>query len=287
MFAEKGLPGIIAFAAVFLLALIALRRVLVGDPEVTDARLATASLTALVAYLVLSCFDFPLDRVSHQVILAVHLAVIVLVKRSGSLPAEAVGPVRLPSWLVVPPVTAALLLGVVYSLAALLQEHAVMDARRAQHTGNWQAMRDAARRAATPWKTLDPLAVPVALLEGLAERQLGNLPAATAAFERALVANPFRLYVLQNIGAAYAEGGRLDEAITIFAVAADRYPDRIELRQNLAFALIDAARFSEAIAVIENVPEAYRTDEMREAVAFAREQEALAGPEPPAAEPDP
>jgi O-antigen ligase len=287
VFAEKGLPGIIAFAAVFLLALIALRRVLVGDPEVTDARLATASLTALVAYLVLSCFDFPLDRVSHQVILAVHLAVIVLVKRSGSLPAEAVGPVRLPSWLVVPPVTAALLLGVVYSVAALLQEHAVMDARRAQHTGNWQAMRDAARRAATPWKTLDPLAVPVALLEGLAERQLGNLPAATAAFERALVANPFRLYVLQNIGAAYAEGGRLDEAITIFAVAADRYPDRIELRQNLAFALIDAARFSEAIAVIENVPEAYRTDEMREAVAFAREQEALAGPEPPAAEPDP
>ena len=146
-----------------------------------------------------------------------------------------------------------------------------MDARRAQHAGDWKAMRAAARRAITPWKTLDPLAVPVAFLEGEAERQLGNLEAATACFERALDANPSRLYVLQNLGAAYAEGGRLDDAIDIFAIAADRYPKRIELRHNLALALVEAGRFAEAIAVIEDVPEFHRTAAMQEALGFARE----------------
>ena len=147
-----------------------------------------------------------------------------------------------------------------------------MDARRAHHAGDWEAMRQAARRAATPWKTLDPLAVPVAFLEAEAERRLGNLEAATAGFERAVAANPSRLYILQNLGSAYAQGGRFDDAVDIFAIAADRYPDRIELRHNLAMALVEAGRFAEAIAVIEDVPEPLRTEGMQQALAFARER---------------
>lgn len=271
VFAEKGLPGIVAFVAVFLFALVAVRGVLAGTPTATDARLAVASLASLVAYLVFSVFDFPLDRVSHQVVLAVHLAAVVLLRR-GARPAAETPPVRLPGWLVGPPVAAAVALGCAYAWAAVLQEHAVVEARRAQHLGDWEAMRRAARRAATPWKTLDPLAVPVAFLEGQAERQLGDLAAATASFERALAANPARLYVLENLGAAYAEGGRLDDAIDLFAVAANRYPARLDLRHNLAMALVDANRYAEAIAVIEDVPEPLWTDGMREALAFARGQ---------------
>jgi tetratricopeptide (TPR) repeat protein len=111
-------------------------------------------------------------------------------------------------------------------------------------------------------------------LEGEAERRLGNLEAATACFERAVVANPSRLYTLQNLAAAYAQGGRLDDAVDIFAIAADRYPDRVELRHNLAMALVEAERFAEAIDVIEDVPEPLRTEGMREALAFARDREA-------------
>ena len=272
VFAEKGLPGIVSFGAVFVLALLAIRRVLTGAPTTTDARLAVASLVALVAHLVFSAFDFPLDRVSHQLVLAVHLAVLVLVKRATR--PSAGGAVRLPGWLVLPPVAAATALGCIYAWSALAQEHAVLDARRAHHAGDWEAMREAARRATTPWKTLDYLAVPVAFLEGEAQRRLGNLAAATACFERAFTANPARLYVLQNLGAAYAQGGRLDDAVDIFAIAADRYPDRVELRHNLAMALVEAERFPEAIAVIEDVPEPLRTEGMREALAFAREQPA-------------
>ena len=132
-------------------------------------------------------------------------------------------------------------------------------------------MREAARQGTTPWKTLDPLGVPVAFLEGMADLRLGNHAAATACFERALAANPNRLYVLQNLGAGYAQAGRVDDAIITFAVAADRYPSNVEVRHNLASALIDSGRFAEAIAVIEDVPEGFRTPGMQEALLYAHE----------------
>jgi len=266
VFAEKGLPGLAAFLAVFVAAGLAVRRVLRGPSSPTAGRLAVASLAALVSYLVVSLFDFPLDRVSHQVVLAVHLGVLALL---GHEVGGAAGRQSVPGPLLAVPLALALALGLGYATLALRQERNVMAARRAQHVGDWPAMRDAARRAATPWKTLDPLAVPVALLEGLAEVQLGDRAAATACFERAYAANPNRLAVLQNLGAAYAQTGRFDEAVAALVIAANRYPDRLEVRHNLASVLIDAGRFAEAVAVIEDIPAPLRSPLLEEALEHA------------------
>jgi O-antigen ligase len=267
VFAEKGLFGFLAFLAIFGFAGRAALSVLRRPGSPNDAWLALASLCALIAYATESCFDFPLDRVSHQVVLAVHLAVLAILSHENREPTPRRG---VPGWLITPPVMAALAIGLCYAWAAWQQELDVMAARRAQHGGEWLAMREAARRGTTPWKTLDPLAVPVALLEGLAEVQLGDVKAATACFERAYAANPNRLAVLQNLGAAYAQEGRLSEAVAAFSIAANRYPDRLDVRHNLASALIDAGRFAEAVAVLEDVPEALRTPAMQEALDYAR-----------------
>lgn len=267
VFAEKGLPGIVAFLAIFVAALLAIRTVLRGGTP-SESRLALVCLAALVAYLVFSGFDFPLDRVTHQVHLAFLLAVIVLQKHA--IAPASTRPLPLPAWLVVPPVTALLLLGTAYAAAALDQERHVIAARRAGRAGDWPAMLAAAKRAATPWKTLDPLATPIAFLEGMARLRLGDRAAATACLERAVAANPNRIYVVNNLAAVYAEAGRFDDAIPLFALAADRYADRIEPRHNLAACLVDAGRFAEAVQVIETVPEEYRPAEMIEMLAHAR-----------------
>jgi len=180
-------------------------------------------------------------------------------------------PLPLPAWLVLPPVLACLALGGAYATAAYRQEPEVIASRRSYRDGDWEGMRDAARRAATPWKTLDPLVTPIAYLEGKAELQLGHLPEAIACLERAWEANPNRLYVLNDLGIAYAAAERYDEAIVCFTIASNRYPDRLEPRQNLANCFLDTDRFAEAEAVLENVPEALRTAGMRDALSRARE----------------
>ncbi|MFM7207229.1 MAG: O-antigen ligase family protein [Planctomycetaceae bacterium] len=275
VWAEKGLPGVLAFVAVFATAGLAIRTVL-RRGTIDEARLAVACLGALTAYLVFSIFDFPLDRVTFQVHLAILLAVITLQKHDVA-PASRV-PLPLPAWLVAPPLTAAMVLAACFAAAALDQERNVIAARQAARNADWPGMLAAARRAETPWKSLDPLATPIAFLEGMARLRLGDPAAATTCLEQALAANPNRMYVVNNLAALYAEAGRYDDAVPLFALAAERYPDRIEPRHNLAACLIDAGRYGEAIAVIEDIPAEVRPEPMRAMLEHAREQRAASAP---------
>lgn len=274
VFAEKGLPGIASFAAIFVAALLAIRTAIQAG-SAAEARLAVVCLASVVAYLVFSCFDFPLDRVTFQIHLAILLAVITLQKHALAPASSA--PLPLPGWLVTPPIVVALVLSVAYASAALDQEREVIVARQAARAGEWPTMLAASRRATTPWKTLDPLATPIAFLEGMASMRLGDREAATACLERAVAANPNRMYVVNNLAALYAEAGRFDDAIPLFALAADRYPDRLEPRHNLAACLVDAGRYAEAVAVIEDIPEELRPEPMREMLEYARGQLELPG----------
>jgi tetratricopeptide (TPR) repeat protein len=136
---------------------------------------------------------------------------------------------------------------------ALRQEKNVIAARQAWSRGDWEAVRAAARRATTPWKTLDPLACPVAFLEGMAEVRLGRVPEGIACLERARTHNPNRMYIVNNLGIVYASTGRFDEAIECFHETALRYSHRIEPFNNLAGCLIETGRYVEAVELLDDI----------------------------------
>lgn len=273
VFVEKGVLGILLFAGCFVAALASIRTILRSGAPPGDRWLALAAFMGLVSYGTLSCFDFPLERINHQVSLALLLAVVTVLKHAVQ-PAAGGLPIRRGHGLwrlaVVPLLVAALGLGVAYSLAALRQEKEVVVARRAWTAGRWDEMLAAAQRARTPWKTLDPLATPVAFLEGMAQVQQGRLPEGITCLEQAREDNPNRMYVVNNLGILYASTGRFEEAIECFNVAANRYPHRIEPFNNLAGCLIDAGRPDEAVDILEQIPEALRTDGIRRNLDLAR-----------------
>lgn len=278
VFAEKGLPGILLFAGLFVAAFGAARAIRRSAATAADRWLTLAACTALVSYATLSCFDFPLERINHQVLLVMPLAVIAVI-RHGLRPGVA-PPRTLAAWpgrfVVVPLALAAVATGIVYSIAALRQEREVLAARRAWRAGRWEEARDAARRARTGWKTLDPLASPVAFLEGMAEVRLGRLPEGIACLERARTDNPNRMYVINNLGILYAQAGRLDEAIDMFVTVAGRYPHRVEPFNNLAGCLIEADRAAEAVELLEGIPPTARNAAVDRNLDIARRQLAAA-----------
>jgi O-antigen ligase len=140
VFVEKGLPGILAFLGCFVLAGAAVRTILAQHVRQEDRRLTLAAAASLVAYATLSCFDFPLERVNHQVHLAVTLAALTVLKhgiRPAVVPATAslAGGSRTGWWAVVPLVLVIGGLGIAYSRAAIEQEKQVILARRAWRQG--------------------------------------------------------------------------------------------------------------------------------------------------------
>jgi len=287
VFAEKGVLGIVLFVGCFVAAFASIRTILRSDASLGDRWLTLAAFMGLVSYVTLSCFDFPLERVNHQVFLAVLLAVVTVLKHAvqpavGGFPAP--GLVDRGRLVAVPLVVAALGLGIAYSLAAIQQEKDVIVARQAFNQGRWDVMLAAARRARTSWKTLDPLASPVAFLEGMAQVQLGHVPEGIECLEQARIDNPNRMYVINNLGILYASTGRFDEAIECFSLAANRYPHRIEPFNNLASCLLEMGHPSEAVELLEQIPDELRTDAIRRNLEQARVQ-AAAQPDEPAEEP--
>jgi O-antigen ligase len=273
VFSEKGILGFAAFAGIFFFAFASLRTILRSQCTRQDAWFALFMLMGLVAYTLSSCFDFPLERINHQVWLAVLLAAILVTKHSVAAPAAA----RPAAWALpwryaLPPALVALGFGVAYALAALSQERHMVLSRRAIRDKQWQGVVDEARLATTPWKTLDAFVTPIAYLEAVGQIKLGSLPAATACLERARRDNPNRMYVINDLGVLYASAGRFDDAIECFELAIRRYPNRVDCFSNLANCYVETGRLEEAIAMLEQIPEALRTDAIRANLAAARER---------------
>jgi tetratricopeptide (TPR) repeat protein len=178
----------------------------------------------------------------------------------------------LPWRYALPPALVALGFGIVYAIAALSQERHRVLSRRAIRDKQWQGVVDEARLAATPWKTLDAFVTPIAYLEAVGQIKLGNLPEATACLEQARRDNPNRMYVINDLGVLYASAGRFDDAIECFELAVHRYPNRIDCFSNLANCYIETGRLEEAIAMLEQIPEALRTDAIRANLTAARER---------------
>jgi len=224
VFVEKGILGFLAFVGALATAVARGVRVLRSNPRRETAWVVLAALASLASYTCSSCLDFPLERINQQVYLAVLLAVLVVSSRPK--PAAQSKKISVPG-IPAAAVVAVLILGMAYSITAIRQEYLVNLARAGLRIGNYSGAAEYARRAGTPWKTLDPVATPVAYLEGYARLLLGDLNSAIPLLEQARRHNPNRLYILQTLSDAYLAAGRPEDAMNCMELALSRYPGSI------------------------------------------------------------
>ena len=277
VWAEKGAFALAAFVGIFIAALLAIRTVLRGPASRQDAWLALGIAMSLVAYSAGSVFDFPLERVSHQVVLAVLLAAVVVLRgqtvactETSDRTIDGLSSQMFPWRLVLPMAMLVVGLAAVYAWAARRQEQAIVKAMLAEDAGDWRAVVDHARQAATPWRSLDPLSTPVSFREGMGHLRLGDLAAARACLERARVENPNRMQILNNLGVLCADAGDFAQAIECFTAVTRRYPNQSEGFLNLANCYLDCGHAAAAVAILEQIPEAHRNDAVRASLTEAR-----------------
>lgn len=274
VFAEKGALGGVAFLAIFYFAVRCCLRVVRRGGPPDEAWTALLCFSSVLAYMVNSFFDFPLCRVNHQVCLAILLAALAVLDRRPALD-KASGPsisLQNRHLLFICPLLLGLLIsGATYSLAANRQERHVALARKALEREEWDALAIHARLAATRWRTLDPYAVPVCFLEGMAYMRQGKNDAAIACFEKARLENPNRFYIVNNLGVLYAQRGDYRQAIQFLGYAVDRYPSRIESLGNLATCYNRVGAHKKALSLLKKIPPEFSTDLIRENMAIASE----------------
>jgi O-antigen ligase len=266
---EKGVFGLIAFLMIFALALYYIWSIVRSNTDTSGKILALYIFGGLTAYMVNSFFDFPLERVNHQIILAIYLASIIAMHhqlKSSHKPLPVSRNLFLITLLV------PLLTGAKFTYEHIKQEKYVSMARNANASEQWDMMLDAAQRAQTPWKTLDALAVPVYFFEAFAYTQLHDGNKAMHAFAEAYRHNPHRKYITNNLGVLHMQNEQYTTAIKFFEETLHMYPKDIQTLNYLADAFVLTEQYQEALDMLDKIPEEQRTGRLLILYAHVKEQ---------------
>ena len=281
VFSEKGIMGFLSFMAFFALAAVYIRKILKSNANRETKVLALCLAMGLVSYFVNALFDFPLERINHQVHLAFLVAATTVILHQAYPTPKTVPQGKLR--LVLLPVILVLLAGIWYSVDAIRQEKYMARAKTEELRQNWAGMLQASRLAHTPWKTLDPLGTPVAYHEGRALYQLGNIPDAINAMEKARAQNPNRRFILRALGVIYFNQGDYERSVERLSRALDFFPEDADLLTNLGRVYIRTEDLPAALEVLERIPEDRQTGEIRSLTGYVRQmllQQRLRAPAP-------
>jgi O-antigen ligase/thioredoxin-like negative regulator of GroEL len=253
VFAEKGVFGIILFLSIFIITLYYLLKVIKTSNDYQSRLLALLLIGGLLSYLVTSLFDFPLERINQQIYLAFFLAsAIILYQKSKQVVSKPLNRKLVFVILVL------LILPILYSSAIIRSDQWLTRARYSLSKLSWKNLLAEIKQSETWARDLDPESVPLAWYEGLAWSGLNERENALAAFQKAIVAHPTKISVLNNLGIAYYKVDDYENAIDCLKKAIAIQPDYKESNEALASIYVKLKEYQQSLKVLNNIKQEER-----------------------------
>jgi O-antigen ligase len=250
VFAEMGIFGFIFYIGMFLLAYFYLFSVFLKSNDIRNRILAVSLIGGFTGYLVISFFDFPLERIVHQVWLAIwigtsiHLYMQLTDKQIGT---------KYPRWLNLL-FAAIMFLPVVYANSVKEFEMQCRETRKYQDAQNWKLMLEAAKKIPVTFRNIDPEVMPVNYFLGLAYGELGDFRSAKEAYEAALEHHPYQVSVLNNIGLLYYNEKNYEKAILYLEKANAINEDYFDALMNLFVVYSAIGNYEKGLEYLERTP---------------------------------
>lgn len=244
---EKGIIGLLVFFGIFAAALLRIVHRLRQNAGRQEHYTFLFLAAGLIGYLVISFFDFPLERIWHQSMLALWLAIIL------TAPAQSSEPLKIPAgWIALPLLL--LLFTSIYAASATRLEQIVQQTRKAQFSNDWTRMLSLAQSIPTGFRNLDAEAMPVYYYHGLASERLNKPTEAKKFYEKALEDFPTKVQVMNNLGLACFNLGEFEEAKSYFEKARQILPDYTEATVNLSAVYDKEKKYRKSLQLLREVP---------------------------------
>lgn len=256
IFAEKGILGILLYLLIFGTAIFYQIKILIHADNDDDRMLALLLLAGIVSYLGVSVFNFPYERINHQVFMGLILAASTVLYHQLSERKE-YKPARLPFVL---PLLAFSIFGVIYGMKTVEQESQLKYALSAYHKENWKVILHYSKLGYNPLKSLDQLSNPPEYYEGLALAKLGRHKEAIVAYEKAYEQFPNNMWIINWMGQSYYQVGRYDEAIECLTKVIKIIPDLREAHISLSATYYKMGDYQNSYDALKAIP-GWETDE--------------------------
>ena len=226
--AEGGIIGIVLWFLVLLLPII----MAVKHRHTLSGKLC---IIFLMAYLTISVFDFPKERMEITLLFWSVLGI------SGRW-FNSIGVVRGITWV---------WLGIILLMVGLMipkyvGEKNLVHVLNARARQDWNAVARHADKAFSRLYSTDPYAMPVMWYKGLAEYQLGKTEQAHKSFLNAYQQHPWQYHILNNLATTYFSKGDLENALMFYNRCQAVNPYFQDIYFNKAVVLTQMKRFDEA-----------------------------------------
>jgi O-antigen ligase len=262
--AEKGIFGLLLFLGLFSLTAYYLLYVLFRSKKKDDKIFALCLFAGLMAYVVVSFFDFPYERINHQV----YFALMIAAAGIKYIEVKSVNPIKIKIPAVIAFAFILLIFPFIYGVSSTQFEVQVNNAKRAQKFSQWDQMLEISKKIPTTYRDIDPNGLPVLFYTGMAYDQLGDLQNARVAYEKALESHPKNISVMNNLAVIYHKSGQREIAIELLTNALKLAPDYHEGIVNLSSFYGISGDFQKSYDMITRIRPGERTEDIKTRIKF-------------------
>ncbi len=206
---EKGIVGLLLFLVIFGLVFFYGLKILFNDEDKSKLLLTVLMLSGIGAYVVVSLFSFPLERINQQTYLVFMMAVVISLyfkpktKKPTVKFASGVNLVIL----------VLSLFSTYYAYLFLKEELSIKKIATAMNANHPQRAIKLCDAAFTPFTTIDNNNIPIKMYRGVSNLRLKQYQLAYNDLQEALNSFPNNVAVLNNLAIVSSELGKNKEAI--------------------------------------------------------------------------
>lgn len=246
IWAELGIFGLITYLAIFIISLFGIIYAFLRTDQETKTKLVVLA-SVLIGYMIIAYFDFPKERIEHQVLLSLLLGYTVATADGFFMSPEV-------SWQlssrmlksIIGFIVLLLLFNVCLSYYQIQGEYHTRKALTAQARAIWPIVESESRIAYSTFYQVNPAASSMKWLEGLGQYHQGNFDLASKTLSTAYHHTPYHFRTLNDYAGCLVQLKRYDEAVSLYLKAIYINPKFEEGMFNLAYAYTQLHEFDAA-----------------------------------------
>ncbi len=259
IWSEKGILGLLFYLGIFVSVFYYGIKVIRKDFNQDEKIISLLLLAGISAYMIVSLFTFPLERINQQLYLGIFLSGIIALNLKNKQNEKKL---NLNKRYLTYSLGAILFLSIFYCVAIIKQEYHVIKAIAHSNKGNWNEVLDETDKATSVLKVMDPRALPIEYYNGLAYASLGDHQKSIQHYTTALKSSPNNITVLNNLGQEYYKIGDYQKAINYFDHATSIIPTFMESLVNVSTTYYQLGEYQKALDALTKIRHSERSEVM-------------------------
>ncbi len=252
IFAEQGVIGLLAYL-LFIYFVIKVWRIKWKTTPSTDRDFLLVILFVIISFLIISLFSYPYSRIYSPILLMFYIAM--LFKKQELENSQSNGS---ESKLVIKPIfifscAAICLASVIVTSIRLNSEIHAKKMIKAKFQSNFARVIRESEKINEYFYPLEFSSTAIDWYKGMALFYSGQIPAALASYQKAILKTPYHLRTLNDLATAYEQTGLPDSAISLYKRALSISPNLHDSRFNLSATYFNQNKVDSAYNVLNYI----------------------------------